>query len=72
MYNKDGTIKDVVAKQGAPKRLKRIIQNLDNAHYPSAFVMPFIETVHDRAVEEIFRGYIRGCRFCQAGLYTDQ
>ena len=27
-----------------------------------------IEIVHDRAVEEIFRGCIRGCRFCQAGF----
>ena len=27
-----------------------------------------METVHDRAVEEVLRGCIRGCRFCQAGF----
>ena len=36
--------------------------------YPENFVVPFIEVVHDRAVSEIFRGCIRGCRFCQAGF----
>ena len=30
--------------------------------------MPFMEIVHDRIMLEIFRGCIRGCRFCQAGM----
>ena len=30
--------------------------------------MPSIEIVHDRVTSEIFRGCIRGCRFCQAGF----
>ena len=30
-------------------------------------VVPFIDVVHDRAVTEVLRGCIRGCRFCQAG-----
>jgi radical SAM family uncharacterized protein len=30
--------------------------------------MPYIETVHDRIVLEVYRGCIRGCRFCQAGM----
>ena len=29
--------------------------------------MPFAEAVHDRVMMEVFRGCIRGCRFCQAG-----
>lgn len=47
---------------------KRIIADLDKAFYPETFVVPFMETVHDRAVEEVLRGCIRGCRFCQAGF----
>lgn len=41
---------------------------MDSCYYPDKFVVPFINIVHDRAVEEIFRGCIRGCRFCQAGF----
>ncbi len=67
-YNANGTVKCVVPKENAPKTVKkRIIKDLDKAHYPESFVVPYIEIVHDRAVQEIFRGCIRGCRFCQAG-----
>ena len=41
---------------------------MDKSYYPEKFVVPFIEIVHDRAVQEVFRGCIRGCRFCQAGF----
>ena len=47
---------------------KRIVADLDNAPYPEKLVMPFTETVHDRIVLEVYRGCIRGCRFCQAGM----
>lgn len=68
-YNDDNTIKSVTASNGAPERVKkRIISDLDTVFYPESFVVPFIDIVHDRAVEEIFRGCIRGCRFCQAGF----
>ena len=68
-YNDDGTIKEITAQNGAPKTVKkRIIKDLNNAFYPENFVVPFIQIVHDRAVQEIFRGCIRGCRFCQAGF----
>ncbi len=67
-YNADNTIKCITAKGDAPKTIrKRIIDDMDAVFYPDKFVVPYIEIVHDRAVQEIFRGCIRGCRFCQAG-----
>ena len=68
-YQADGTIAAVTAKDGAPEKVtKRIVQDMDKAFYPETFVVPFMETVHDRVVEEVLRGCIRGCRFCQAGF----
>lgn len=68
-YNEDGTVKSVTPTSGAPEKVeKRIMMNMDDSYYPENFVVPLIEIVHDRAVSEIFRGCIRGCRFCQAGF----
>ena len=68
-YKEDGTIKAVVPKCDVPKTInKRIIKDMDSVHYPEKLVVPTIEIVHDRAVQEIYRGCIRGCRFCQAGF----
>lgn len=68
-YNEDGTLKSLTAKNGAPEKVKKaVVSDLDKCYYPKSFVVPFINIVHDRAVEEIFRGCIRGCRFCQAGF----
>ena len=69
-YNEDGTIKSITAKNGAPDKInKRVVADLDAVFYPDKFVVPFVEVVHDRVVHEIFRGCIRGCRFCQAGFW---
>ncbi len=46
---------------------KQIIRDLDRVYFPDRVVMPYIETVHDRIMLEVYRGCIRGCRFCQAG-----
>lgn len=68
-YNEDNTIKSVTPTNNAPQKIeKRLIMDMDNCYYPENFVVPMIEIVHDRAMEEIFRGCIRGCRFCQAGF----
>lgn len=67
-YNPDGTVEKYTPREGAPATVKkRIIRDLDSTFYPSELVVPYIEIIHDRAVEEVFRGCIRGCRFCQAG-----
>ena len=69
-YNPDGTISDFspIYADVPAKIQKRIIEDLDAAPYPEKLVMPYIETVHDRIVLEVYRGCIRGCRFCQAGM----
>ena len=68
-YNSDGTIKSFTPKDGAPEVIhKRVMLDMDKSYYPDNFVVPLVEIVHDRAVQEIFRGCIRGCRFCQAGF----
>ena len=67
-YNDDGTLAAIVPLNGAPERVtKRIIEDLDNAYFPTKMIVPSTEIVHDRANLEVFRGCIRGCRFCQAG-----
>ena len=69
-YNEDGTIKEYKPLyDDVPSKIqKRIIEDMDKAPYPEKLVMPYIETVHDRIVLEVYRGCIRGCRFCQAGM----
>ncbi len=67
-YNADNTIAAIVPTNGAPEKVtKRIIKDFDKVYYPENFVVPFSAIVHDRAVVEVLRGCIRGCRFCQAG-----
>lgn len=69
-YNDDGTVKEIVPNNpnASPTVKKRIIKDLDAVYYPEEFVVPYCEIVHDRAVVEVLRGCIRGCRFCQAGF----
>ena len=69
-YNEDGTLREYQPRYpDVPKTVKkRIVRDMDKAPYPEKLVMPYIETVHDRIVLEVYRGCIRGCRFCQAGM----
>jgi len=68
-YNDDGTLAAIIPTNGAPETVtKRIVEDLDNAYWPTKMIVPSTEIVHDRANLEVFRGCIRGCRFCQAGF----
>ena len=68
-YNTDGTIANFAPNNphAAAKVQKVFVKDMDAAFYPSAPLVPLIEIVHNRAVIELFRGCVRGCRFCQAG-----
>ncbi len=68
-YNDDGTVKAIEPLYDfVPKTVKkRVVENLDTMYAPDKVVVPFVEIIHDRNMLEVFRGCIRGCRFCQAG-----
>ena len=66
-YNPDGTIEKIESENGALPVEKYVVDDLDKAYYPTKWMVPSTEVVHDRCVLEIFRGCWRGCRFCQAG-----
>ncbi len=68
-YHEDGTIRAIIPLDGAPETVtKRIVQDMDGAYYPTDTIVPSTQIIHDRTVLELFRGCIRGCRFCQAGF----
>ena len=68
-YSEDGKLRSIDVKEGSPKTVvKRIVKDLDKAYYPTDMMVPSTEIVHDRTNLEVFRGCIRGCRFCQAGF----
>ena len=71
VYREDGTLEEMRIREGsgAPEKVrKRVVENMDGAYFPVKTIIPSTEIVHDRVMLELFRGCIRGCRFCQAGM----
>ncbi|MBP3359705.1 MAG: TIGR03960 family B12-binding radical SAM protein [Clostridia bacterium] len=68
-YNDDGTVASIKPNtEDAPETVrKRIVTDFSGVFAPEKIIVPFGEVVHDRVILEVFRGCIRGCRFCQAG-----
>ncbi len=67
-YHDDGTIRSITPLDGAPEKVyKRVVHDMDKSYFPAKTIVPSTEVVHDRVTLELFRGCIRGCRFCQAG-----
>ncbi|MEG2638081.1 MAG: TIGR03960 family B12-binding radical SAM protein [Clostridiales bacterium] len=59
----------VIPLGDAPQIIKkRYVKDLDKAVFPTNPLVPHSEIIHDRGVLELFRGCLRGCRFCQAGM----
>ena len=68
-YDKNGRFTGMTPKyEDVPARVeKQLVKDMNEAFYQTNPVVPFIRATQDRAVIEVQRGCIRGCRFCQAG-----
>lgn len=69
-YHTDGTVSGFApVYEDIPSKIeKQVVMDMGTATYPEKPLVPFIKVTQDRAVLEIMRGCIRGCRFCQAGM----
>lgn len=67
-YNSRGGIEEFKPKiEGVPLKVnKRFIKDLNSAHFPLDWLVPYIQIIHDRISLEIMRGCPNKCRFCQA------
>jgi len=67
-YDLEGKISEFrVKKEGAPPKIKkRFVKNFDSSFFPKDWLVPYIQTIHDRVTIEIMRGCPNSCSFCQA------
>ena len=70
VYKEDGRLEEMRVAEGSGAHetvRKRIVEDFEHSYFPVRTIVPSTEIVHDRVMLELFRGCIRGCRFCQAG-----
>ena len=60
----------ILPREDAPRIVKRVVKSLDDAPFPTDYIVPFTQLIHDRVGLEVLRGCTQGCRFCQAGMTT--
>ncbi|MFH1407227.1 MAG: radical SAM protein [Candidatus Omnitrophota bacterium] len=71
---KGKTLKELARIEGvyvpgiSGKVKRRIVEDLNSAYFPTDFIVPNIEIVHDRVAVEIMRGCPFNCKFCQANI----
>ncbi len=61
----DGTI---LPDPAGPRIRKALIRDMNTAPFPTDYIVPYTQQVHDRVSMEVLRGCTQGCRFCQAGM----
>jgi len=68
VYDSEGSLKEFKPKiKGVnPVVRKRFVKDLNAAHFPVSWLVPYIQIIHDRIALEVMRGCPNRCRFCQA------
>ncbi len=67
-YNSAGKIEKFRPNaDGVPVKIKkRFVRDLEKSYFPTEWLVPNIQIIHDRIILEIMRGCPNSCRFCQA------